>query len=179
MPYGWEGHKIRLVPLDKSKHLDNVLLWFNDPDITQWTFVGDWPLGRLAEEEVFDQMTRSNQTDVVFAIETLDGEHIGVTGIHQIDLFHGTGKTGTIIGRKECWGQGYGSDAVQVRTRYAFDVLGLRLLLSEVMVGNTGSLKVLLKTGYREIGRIPQRYWKRGDYRDVILLMIDRDSWIR
>ena len=34
MTYGWEGEKVRLVPLDRDKHLDNALKWFNDPDIT-------------------------------------------------------------------------------------------------------------------------------------------------
>ncbi len=177
MIHGWEGTKVRLVPLDKQKHLDNALLWFNDPEITRWTLMGDWPMTRLAEEDFFDQMMKSQQRDVVFAIELLPGEHIGFAGIHQIDWRHGVGLTGTIIGRKEFWGQGYGSDAIQARTRYAFDVLGLRLLLSEVLVENEGSLKALQKAGYRETGRIPQRYWKRGAYRDVILLMIDRTSW--
>jgi len=82
-----------------------------------------------------------------------------------------------IIGRKEFWGQGYGSDAVQVRTRYAFEVLGLRLLLSEAMVGNEASFRALRKVGYQEVGRIPRRYWKRGAYRDAIQLMVDRESW--
>jgi RimJ/RimL family protein N-acetyltransferase len=177
MSYGWEGSKVRLAPLDKQKHLENVLLWFNDPEITQWTLIGDWPLTRLAEEDFFDRMMRSEQTELVLAIETIEGEHIGVSGIHQIDWRNGVGRTGTIIGRKEYWGQGYGSDAVQARTRYAFEVMGLRLLLSEVMVGNVGSLKALHKAGYREVGRIPRRYWKRGAYRDVILLMVDRESW--
>lgn len=177
MGYGWEGQKVRLAPLDRQKHLDNALLWLNDPDVTQWTIMGDWPLARLAEEEFFDRLMHADQTEIGFAIETLWDEHIGFSGIHQIDYRHGVGRTGTIIGRKEFWGQGYASDAVQVRTRYAFEVLGLRLLLSEVMVGNDASLKALQKAGYREIGRIPRRYWKRGAYRDVILLMVDRESW--
>jgi len=177
MSYGWEGTKVRLVPLDKEKHLDNALLWLNDPEITQWTVIGDWPLTRLAEEEFFDRMMRSDQTDVAFAIELLKGEPIGFSGIHQIDWRHSVGRTGTIIGRKEFWGQGYGSDAVQVRTRYAFEVLGLRLLLSEVMADNVASLHMLQKAGYQEVGRIPRRYWKRGDHRDVMLLMVDRESW--
>lgn len=177
MGFGWEGKKVRLVPLDKHKHFENALLWFNDPEITQWTLMGDLPLARLAEEEYFDRVMRSDQTEVAFAIETLDGEHIGFSGIHQIDWRNGVGRTGTVIGRKEYWGQGYGSDAIHVRTRYAFEVLGLRLLLSEVMGGNEASLKALQKAGYREVGRIPRRYWKRGAYRDAVLLMVDRESW--
>ncbi|MCX7686465.1 MAG: GNAT family N-acetyltransferase [Fimbriimonadales bacterium] len=173
---GWTGEKVKLVPLEKERHLENALRWLNDPEVTQWTLVGDFPLTRLAEEEWFDRMMRHSDRDVAFAIETLEDEHIGFTGIHQISWRHGTGITGTLIGRKDYWGKGYGTDAVRVRTRYAFEVLGLRMLLSEVLVENHASLKMLLKAGYREVGRIPRRYWKRGAYRDVILLVCERDG---
>ncbi|MEN3001355.1 MAG: GNAT family protein [Armatimonadota bacterium] len=179
MAYGWTGEKVRLVPLDKEKHLPNALLWLNDPDLTQWTLIGDFPLSRLAEEEWFDKVMRQSDREVVFAIETLEGEHIGFTGIHQIDWQHGTAATGTIIGRKDLWSKGYGTDAVRVRTRYAFEVLGLRMLIAEVMAENLASLKLLRKVGYQEVGRIPRRYWKRGAYRDVILLALERSDYAR
>ena len=58
MGYGWEGEKIRLVPLDRDKHLENALRWFNDPDVTRWLETGDWPLTRGAEEEFFREWVR-------------------------------------------------------------------------------------------------------------------------
>lgn len=112
------------------------------------------------------------------AIETFEDEHIGTTGIHGINCRHGVATTGTLIGRRRLWGRGYGTDAIRVRTRYAFDVLGVCLLLSEVMEENVRSLRALLKCGYREVGRVPARYWKRGAHRASIHLMADRDSWV-
>lgn len=138
--------------------------------------MGDFPLSQLAEAEWFEQMMKQTEREVVFAIETLAGEHIGFTGLHQIDWRHGVAITGTIIGRKDLWSKGYGTDAVKVRTHYAFEVLGLRMLLSEVLAGNVASLKMLQKAGYREVGRIPRRYWKRGAYRDAILLVLERPA---
>ncbi|HEX9941324.1 MAG TPA: GNAT family N-acetyltransferase [Thermoanaerobaculia bacterium] len=176
MPYGWEGEKVRLVPLDKAKHLENALTWINDPEITAWTLVGDWPLTRLNEEEFFDRAMREAQNELSFAVETLEGEHIGFSGLHRIDWRNGVAATGTILGRRDLWGRGYGSDAARVRSRHAFEVLGLRILLSEVMAENVGSLRMLHKAGYREAGRIPRRLWKRGAYRDVVLLVLERDS---
>lgn len=179
MPAGWPGEKVRLMPLDKARHLDNALLWVNDPELTQWTLIGDLPLCRLAEEDFFDRACRATVADdaLSLAIETLDGEHIGFSGLQKIDWRSGVATTGTILGRRDLWGQGYGTDAVRVRLRYAFDVLGLRLLLSEVMDGNEASLRMLLKTGYREVGRIPRHRWKRGTWRDTILLAIERTPW--
>lgn len=177
MATGWEGERVRLIALDKQKHFENALQWINDSRITQWTLIGDLPTSRLAEEEFFDRVMKGDPNEVVFAVETLEGEHIGFCGIHRIDWRSGVGTTGTLIGRKDLWGQGYGSDTVRARTRYAFEVLGLRMLLSEVFAGNEASLKALAKAGYREVGRIPGRHWKRGDYRDAVLLMVDRTSW--
>ena len=178
MPYGWEGEKVRLVALDKARHLDNALAWLNDPEITAWTLVGDWPIGRLAEEAWFDKMPSQPpiggfEDAVTFAIETHAGEHIGFSGLHAIDWRNRVATTGTIIGRRDLWGQGYGADAALVRRRFAFEVLGLRMLLSDVMAENTGSLRMLQKAGYTEVGRIPRRIWKRGAWRDVVWMCLE------
>ncbi len=79
-----------------------------------------------------------------------------------------------MIGRKDLWSKGLGGDAVKVRNRYAFDVLGLRLLIATVIADNARSLAMLAKAGYQEVGRVPERYWKRGAYRDQILLAVHK-----
>jgi RimJ/RimL family protein N-acetyltransferase len=177
MSYGWEGEKVRLVPLDKDKHFQNALIWLNNPEATQWLLVGDLPTTRLSEEDFFEKAMRPDQSQVQFAIETLDGEHIGFCGLFNIDWNHRTAQSGTVIGPAEFRGRGYGSDALKVRTRYAFDVLGLRLLLTEAMSDNLASRKALQKAGFRETAQIPKRYWRRGAYRDVTMFMLDRDDW--
>jgi RimJ/RimL family protein N-acetyltransferase len=179
MGYGWEGERVRLVPLDKEKHAANALLWVNDPDVTETILSGDIPITRLAEEDFFEKMSApagAHPSDIVFAVETLEGEHIGLAGLHRIDYRHGVALTGTIIGPAGFRGKGYGTDAAAVRTRYAFEVLGLRMLMSEVFAENAASLKMLARAGYREVGRIPRRYWKRGAFRDVVLLVAERSS---
>jgi RimJ/RimL family protein N-acetyltransferase len=177
MAYGWEGSLVRLVPLDKERHAANLLLWMNDPDMTETLLSGDVPLTRVAEEAFFDKMCAElppHPTDILFAVETLAGEHVGLAGLHQINYRHGVAKTGTIIGPPEARGLGYGGDTALVRTRYAFEVLGLRMLISEVFAENAASLKMLGRAGYREAGRLPRRYWKRGAFRDVVLMVAER-----
>jgi RimJ/RimL family protein N-acetyltransferase len=175
--YGWQGEKTRLVPLECERHFENALLWLNDPQVTAWTLVGDLPTGRLYEEEFFKKMSGETPNDAAFAIETLDsGEHIGFAAIHQIDWRNRVGYTGTIIGRTDLWGQGYATDVARTRTRYAFEVLNLRQLVSKVLADNVGSLKMLERAGYREVGRIPRHQWKRGAYRDLVILAVEREA---
>jgi len=177
MPFGWEGQKVRLVPLDKDRHFDNCVRWLNDPEVTEWTLIGDFPLSRLTEEEYFERLTRKNEIDVAFAIETLEEEHLGVCSIHNINQRHGFGTLGLLIGRRPLWRRGYGSDTIAVLIRYGFEVLGLRLILADAFANNTASLRALQKSGFHEIGRIPARYWKRGAYRDDVNLMLSREEW--
>jgi RimJ/RimL family protein N-acetyltransferase len=178
MAYGWEGEKVRLVPLDRERHAANAQAWANDPDLTESILSGDFPLTRAAEDDWLDKRCAplgQHPTEIVFAVETLAGEHVGLCGIHNINYRHGVAVTGTIIGPPEARGKGYGADAARVRTRYCFEVLGLRMLISHVFVENEASLRMLARAGYREVGRIPRRYWKRGAYRDVVVLVAERE----
>jgi RimJ/RimL family protein N-acetyltransferase len=174
MSYGWEGEKVRLVPLDRDKHLDNALRWFNDPEVTGWLETGDWPLTRGAEEEFFRAAERQDRASVQFAVESLQGEHVGFSGLRSIDWQSRVAVSGSVIGRKDLWGKGLGTDAANVRNRYAFEVLGLRLLIATVIADNGASLKMLTKAGYGEVGRVPGRYWKRGAYRDQLIFALHR-----
>lgn len=176
MGYGWEGRAVRLTPLDKERHLENAVRWMNDPRVTEWLLVGDFPLTKLAEEEWLEAASKRSESDIAFAIETLDGRHIGFSGIHNISFRHGFATTGSLLGEPELWGKGYGTDAALVRARYCFEVLGLRMLLSDYLDGNESSAKMQLKAGYVEYGRVPGKYWKRNAFRDHILTRLSRET---
>ncbi|MFI5384802.1 MAG: GNAT family N-acetyltransferase [Fimbriimonadales bacterium] len=177
MSFGWEGELVRLVPLDPDKHLEHAVRWMNDPEITHYLLVGDFPLTRIAERDWMEARSKSGDTDVVFAIETLTGKHIGFSGIHGISWRNGTAVTGTMLGERSEWGKGFGLDSVATRNRYVFEVLGLRMLYSSVLAGNDRSLKMLKRSGYEECGRMPGKFWKRGSYLDEILVYLDRETW--
>ena len=180
MAYGWEGSAVRLVPLDKGRHAADLHSWMNDPDMTETLLSGDFPLARVTQEEFIDKVTANpgaQPSDIVFAVETLArGEFVGIAGLHEINYRHGVARTGTIIGPPEARGLGYGTDAALVRTRYAFEVVGLRMLISEVFAENTASLRMLGRAGYREVARLPRRYWKRGAFRDSVVMVAERPA---
>lgn len=176
MAFGWQGEKIRLVPVDAERHLENYYRWLNDPEITSGLLVGHRPLTRLNEVEYLNQIG-SNPAEVTFAIETLDGVHIGGTGIHRISPEHQTCETGIFIGDKNYWGQGYGVDVVRTRSRYCFDQLGMQLLRSSHLEGNVRSRRMLEKAGYKEIGVWPKRFWRDGKFRDEHLFALLRSDW--
>jgi RimJ/RimL family protein N-acetyltransferase len=174
MAFGWEGDLVRLVPIDRDRHLANCLRWLNDPAVTENLLIGDFPLTRAAEADYFERMSKPSDTEVAFAIETLDGEHLGMSGLHRIDWQSRTAHTGTFLGDPATWGKGYGGDSAKVRTAYAFEVLGLRQLWSGVFHTNEASIAMLKRAGYVEAGVHPRKFWKRGRYVDEVWLLCER-----
>lgn len=168
---------MRLVPLDEERHLGNAQRWINDPEVTAWIKGGDFPMTMLAEREWFQKMQAAGREDIHFAIETLEGEHIGFSGIMHVDWRNGIATTGTLIGATERWGCGYGTDASRIRARYSFETLGLRMLLSAFLEGNHGSKIMNERAGYVEYGRLPKALWKRGEYRDMVRTVLTRERW--
>ena len=62
---GLSGDRVRLVPPDRTLHLENALAWLNDPDVTA-TLKLNLGCSRRQEEKFFDQ------------IETRDGGRLRV-----------------------------------------------------------------------------------------------------
>lgn len=177
MPLGYQSERVRLVPLEKERHLENCYQWVNDPEITQYLLIGDTPLSREMEEAWFDSLSNRRESDVLFAIELLDGTHIGQSGIHKLDLRQGTGVSGSFIGSPEHRNLGLGTEAAILRSWYAFDVLGLRMLTSCYLAFNERSAKMQAKVGYLEYGRLPEANWKRGRYVDDVLTYLTRERF--
>ena len=177
MTYGWEGQKVRLVPLDRERHLENYLRWMNDPEVTRWLGGERGPVTRVAQEAWFDAHEKPDSAEVTFALETLEGVHIGTSSLMEIDRRNGRAVCGTLIGDRNAWGKGYGTDAARVRSRYAFEALGLRMLTSQVFAPNEASLRMLKRVGFVEYGRLPASTWIRGEYVDDVLLTLTHEHW--
>lgn len=175
---GWKGDRIRLVPLENDRHFENTYRWINNPDLTRYINGDDLPATRLRQMEWFEEVQRDSATgkQIVFAIELLDGTHIGDSGFYRLDQANGWASTGTFIGGAH-HGKGYGTEACKLRAWYAFNVLGLRILESGYVEGNLGSHKMQEKSGYLEAVRTPQRFWAAGKYRDSVRTVLTRDRW--
>ena len=171
---GLRGPRVRLVPLEKERHLENYVRWFNDPEVTRY-LLQHLPLSRSAEEAFFDSLVKADDA-VVWAIHDEADRHIGGTGLHRINWRDRSATSGIVIGEKSAWGQGYGSEVMQVRTAWAFEELGLHRIESECFVENVGSARCLAKAGYRQVGLARQKRWRQGAWHDCILWeILDED----
>ena len=173
-----KGKKVILRPVDVERDLERCLVWINDPEVVQFLGKPLKPITRNKEQELLEKIL-SDESGVVFAIDTLDGRHIGMTGLHRISHFDGTAVTGTMIGDKRYWGRGYGTDAKMLLLWYAFRVLNLRRINSHVICFNKRSLGCQLKCGYKIEGVKKREVYKNGRYHDLVMLAVFRRGWFK
>lgn len=177
MGFGLEGPRVRLVPLDFDRHFENCLRWINDREVTAWLGMHDVLMSRMAEREWFDKIAARFGTDHFFwAIETLDGVHIGNSSADRI-MGHDCYQTGTLLGDRTYWGQGLGTEANFLRLQYLFEDVGAWQLQSGYLDGNVASARMQERLGFEIAGRFPQQFWRRGAYRDHILTVMTRSRY--
>lgn len=106
-----------------------------------------------------------------FAIEDGCGRRIGNVMYYNVDAARGEAEIGISIGERDCWGQGYGSDALQALTRAIFVAGGLRRLYLHTLDWNARARKAFRKAGFEETGTS----WRDGH---TFVVMELRREWV-
>jgi len=160
----------------RPEHLEHYLDWFADPEVNR--FLGrDTPPSLKEEEEWLERLARS-ETDVMWGLFVQD-EHIGSSGIHRINWRSRRGETGTLIGDRRFWGRRIATESMGMRTRYAFEEMGLEKLVTQVFEGNTASRRALEQVGYQTVGVQRHHEYRHGQWWDVWLGELLREDWLR
>jgi len=171
-----KGKKVILRPLNKETDLENAVRWFNDPEVVVFIAKMHLPVTVQEEAEWLDNL-KNRKDDVLLAIETIDGVHMGSVGLHKINWVDRTAEAGMAIGKKSYWGRGYGTDAAMLVFSYAFNDLNLRKLNIRTFSFNERALGQLMKCGCKKEGVQKQQVFKNGKYRDIILFSLFKKDW--
>lgn len=150
--------------------------WVNDPEVRRFVSTRIAPVTEAGEVE-WVKRANSDDKSVRLIIEA-DDKPIGTMGIHGINLADRRCTTGAMIGEKEYWGRGYGTDAKMILLHHAFNTIGLRKVCSDVIAYNERSLRYSLKCGYKEEGRRKDHIFREGKFWDLIELGLFKENWL-
>jgi ribosomal-protein-alanine N-acetyltransferase len=171
---GLKGDRVRLVPPDRTLHFENALVWLNDPQITS-TLKINLGISRRQEEQFFEQIETRRGTDFTWALLDETDKHIGFIGLHEINWRNRWATGGLLIGERVAWGRGYATDAIRVRTKFAFGELGLHRVEGHTM--NPAMKRVYEKSGYKHEGVARRKFWRDGRWYDADLYAILIEDW--
>jgi RimJ/RimL family protein N-acetyltransferase len=120
----------------------------------------------------YTSVIHDNGTDrFPLAVDTMDGKHIGNCTLYDINEKHKEGQVGIMIGDKDYWSQGYGTDAMSTMVGFLFLNSNLDRLYLKTLDWNLRAQKCFSKCGFKPCG------WLQRDGYNFMLMEIFRDEW--
>ena len=143
-----KGKNILLRKLSIEDASEEYLSWLNDYETVKYT-ESRHVVHTMESLKDFITVHANNDNNYCFAIIDIQtGKHIGNIKIGNIHHRYKYADIGFIIGDKNYWGKGIGTEAIQLCTEFAFKQLHLHRLYAGIYDLNIGSIKALEKVGF-------------------------------
>ena len=128
-----------------------------------------FPASLLDEQRWLDQQSSFTHGEYQFAIEDMDGRLVGRCGVIRVDWKNRVGELAIMIGTGYR-GRGYGTEAIELLTRFCFREMNLHKLKVQVFAFNEPALRCYERNGFVREGLLAQELYRDGAYRDVVLM---------
>jgi RimJ/RimL family protein N-acetyltransferase len=169
------GERIYLRPLE-LEDAETFIPWINDQEVIRTLGIA-YPRNLLSERRWIENLYQDDR-NIVLGIVVKEGDRlIGSTSLHRIDYRNGNAMFGILIGAKEEWGKGYGTEVTRLMVRYGFEVLNLHRIYLYVYAHNLAGISAYTRAGFQQEGVLREHYYRDGRYYDVILMGILRQEW--
>ncbi|MCX6020814.1 MAG: GNAT family protein [Chloroflexi bacterium] len=162
------GEKVALGPLRRDL-MPLYMKWVNDFEVTRTLAIGWRSFTQEAEIAWYEGAAALSSDTVAFVIyERATLRPIGNTNLLHIDHAERTAEFGIMIGEKDCWGKGYGTETARLMLDYGFNGLNLHNIMLRAASYNDRGLRAYLRAGFREMGRRRQAHWIGGRAYDSV-----------
>ncbi len=175
------GERVILRPYSagfSEEEMWRLYEWSRDTSVLRWS--GGSPLQMSFPEfkSAFqEEISRDDHHRVIFGILTQEGKLIGRMGYFNIDWRRGEAELGIVIGDKDYWGRGYGTDAVCTLLHHIFTSTPLRRIYLFTYAENQRAQRCFEKCGFRYIGRTRKFSLGRGLHEEI-QMEIRREQWL-
>ena len=166
-----EGKKVR-VREKRVEDIRNEYLWRVDPELSRLDATRPMTMSyedffRYSKEEMQFPNYRSKR----LAVETLGGIHIGNIMYYDLNMQNRQAELGIMIGDKDYWSSGYGTDTVDTLLQHLFTILELDRVYLHTLSWNYRAQASFTKSGFKLVRNV-----KRGS-QDFILMEVLRSDW--
>ena len=191
----YETDKFYLRPFTESDITNRYLAWFMDQEVTKYTSHGLFKYTKEQTIEFLENADKNN--DVIWAIiikglefeivssypgtknyrEKASDIHVGNIALQNINWINRTAEFAGIIGEKEYWGKGIGTEAIKMLFEHGFNKLNLNKIYLGTAEHNKGMITIALKLGMKQEGILKSHVFLNGDYCNIYQFGIMRDKW--
>jgi len=165
------GNKVKL----RDKRLSDArkdYTWLTDHELTQLDAA---PLLTISFPHYLldytGELHYSTPTSHRFAVETTDGKHIGNCTYYNVNEAGGEAELGIVIGDRNYWDKGYGTDTVTALVNHIFLLTNLKRLRLKTLDWNLRAQKCFKKCGFTPCGHLNK------DGYNFVLMELHRKQW--
>lgn len=169
-----EGERVRLRPME-PRDLPKFVEWLADPEVRRWLAALQEP-PTLEDEVDWYESTRANPDNVLWSMETLEGQLVGTIEL-RLNPVSKRAELGIAVQDKTQWSKGFGTDAVKLALEYGFDDLELNRIELTVDSENGRGRRCYEKCGFVEEGVLRQHRFVEGKFGDTVVMSVLRSEW--
>lgn len=172
------GSKFSLIPFKEEHISDTYIGWLNNSEVNRFLEVR---FVRQTYETVLEYVRSfyGETEKYMWGIYPNDtNELIGTATLSDISRHHRRGIVGLMIGEKEYWGKGCGTETIKLVVDYAFRRLNLHKVTAGSIANNQGSVKAFQKAGFEIEGQVKSHVFLNGKYYDSVYLGVTRDKFL-
>lgn len=140
------GEKVILRFITKED-TDLVVRWRNNPRV-RCKFVFQEPFTAEIHNHWLETRVKTGEVVQFIILSKGDEKEIGSVYLKDIDYTQKIAEGGIFIGEDSVLGKGYGTEAMQLLVKYAFEKLKLNQVFVRVFVENKASIAICEKAGF-------------------------------
>lgn len=103
---------------------------------------------------------------------------IGMASMVNIDMINRNGGLSLMIGNKNYWSGGYGTEAMNLLKEYCFNERGMERIGGPILESNIASQKMMAKCGFKVEGVLRNSVFKNGKYLNMIMVSYLREEYL-
>jgi RimJ/RimL family protein N-acetyltransferase len=171
------GERLRLTAL-AQEDLATIARWqHNNSFLRLFDALPAYPKSEASLAQWLEE--RKKEKDVfLFAVRPLqENTLIGYVELEGILWAHQVGWISIAIGDPSHWGQGYGTEAMQLLLAFAFDELNLYRVQLTVFSYNPRAIALYEKLGFQHEGTFREFMQRDGKRHDMLLYGLLRSEW--
>ena len=142
-----EGCRIYLEVLDEEKATQEYCDWLNDPEVNKYLETKEATIDEL-KQYIKDKNEDPNCLFLGIFLKE-NNKHIGNIKLEPIKFDDMRATMGILIGGKDYWGKGMGTEATKLLVDYAFNILDIREVNLGVISENKTAIRVYEKVGFK------------------------------
>ncbi|MFG6149263.1 GNAT family N-acetyltransferase [Halobacillus sp. B23F22_1] len=167
----FKGERIKLRKLADTD-IDTCHSWRNNEEVMRYTNPSLDKYTYSETREFVEKITQS-PTSKSYMIELIQSRKpLGITSLINIDYKNRNAECIIDIGEHEYWGNGYGTEALQLLIQYSFVELNLHKVYLRVFSFNERAISLYEKMGFRIEGEQIDQLFRDGEWHNVVLMAI-------